>query len=59
VGASRTTELKGTTATKPVPDGYPTVTLYLTVDDAVETMNGSPSKGARLEPRERRPAPHD
>jgi hypothetical protein len=43
--------MKGTVATKPVPEGYQTVTLYLAVDDAVEAMNGSPSKGARLEPR--------
>ena len=29
-------------ATKQVPEGYQTVTLYLAVDDAVEAMNGFP-----------------
>jgi PhnB protein len=38
VSASFTIELEGTMATKPIPEGYHTITPYLAVDDAVEAI---------------------
>jgi hypothetical protein len=38
LGASFTNELEGTTATKPIPEGYHTITPYLAVDDAAEAI---------------------
>jgi PhnB protein len=38
VGASFPTELEGYMATKPIPEGYHTVTPYLAVDDAAEAI---------------------
>jgi PhnB protein len=38
VSASFTIELEGTMATKPIPEGYHTITPYLAVDDAAEAI---------------------
>jgi PhnB protein len=39
VGASFTTRLEGTMATKPIPEGYHSLTPYLAVDDAAAAID--------------------